>query len=233
MVHSTITKTKDAYNRIAPYFAATRKRLWPEFDQFRPYLRDGQRILDWGCGSGRMLMFLNRWKGEYYGLDISTELLAMARRNAQEWQPECAVHFLCTASRQPSFKANYFDLQFLIASFHHLPTAKTRLALLKKLYSWCKPGGHICITVWNLDTTWAKETGVKKGWENPSERDFLIPWRDQQGQEMCKRYYHAFTTEELSGLVSQAGFMVESVGHGEKQWSDDKGGRNLLLIGKK
>ena len=231
MTHPTFTKTKDAYNRIAPYFAATRQQLWPEFDQFKPYLRQGQRILDWGCGSGRMLMFLDRWEGEYYGLDISRELLVLARKNAKEYHPRCIVHFLCTASRQPPFKSNFFDLQFLIASFHHLPTEKTRLALLKKMHGWSKSGGHIFITVWNLDTKWASETGIKKGWQRTGERDFLIPWRDQNGVEMCQRYYHAFTPEELTGLVTRAGFKVKQCGHGQKQWPDDKGGRNLILIG--
>ena len=43
------------------------------------------------------------------------------------------VNFFHTATRAKNFDKDFFDLAFLIASFHHLPDEKTRLALLNKI----------------------------------------------------------------------------------------------------
>ena len=227
-----ISKTREDYNKIARHFSATRNRPWPEFDEFTPYLKNGQRILDWGCGNGRLLGSLANWDIEYHGIDQSDELIKIGRRLHTTQIADGKAHFYCTAKRDKKFPQNYFDVVFMIASLFHLPDAESRIKLLKKTYAELKPGGRLIILVWNLGSDWAKAE-AKKGWQKIGDHDFLIPWKNPQGEVEVMRYYHHFTPEELTGILTEAGFSVESTRYSSGTWSDDKGGRNLIVIASK
>ena len=96
-----------------------------------------------------------------------------------------------------------------------------------------KPGGRLIMTVWNLESDWAKEK-IGKDWKKLSDNDFLIPWKNPEGKIEAERYYHHFTKEELGGLLGEAGFKIESMNyHDKKNWSDSKGGRNLVVVARK
>src|SRR3989338_9936414 len=223
-----VQKTRDDYNKIAKHFAATRSRVWPEFDQFSALIKNGQRILDWGCGSGRLLLMLEKWQVEYFGVDQSIELLKIARRQYAEFIKSGRAHFYSTAVREKKFPPDFFDLVFMIASFFHLPDEPSRQKLLDKTWQELKPGGKLVILVWNLWSDSAKEK--KKTWKQLGEHDFLIPWKNPSGVIEAERYYHHFTPEELKGLLTRAGFVVERLEYSSGTWSDSKGGRNLAVV---
>lgn len=224
-----IQKTRDDYNKIAHHFAKTRRYAWPEFNEFSGLFKPGQRVLDWGCGGGRLLMFLENKQIEYFGIDQSIEVIKIARRLYAVQVEAGAAHFYCNANRLKQFPKNYFDVACLIASFFHLPDVASRHALLKKIYQELKPGGKIIILVWNLGSDWA-QAQFKKGWQKIGENDFLIPWKNPAGEIEARRYYHHFSPEELNGLLTKAGFMVERLGYSAGTRSDEKGGRNLIVI---
>ncbi|HLD60987.1 MAG TPA: class I SAM-dependent methyltransferase [Patescibacteria group bacterium] len=228
-----IQKTRDDYNKIARHFASTRYDLWPELEQFKPFARDGQQILDWGCGNGRLLLLLKDHNFHYYGVDQSKELLKIAEKKYAPLVKKGIAKFYCTAHKEKNFAANFFDLAFMIASFHHLPDQKSRLKLLKKTFTELKLGGHLVMTVWNLESDWAKEK-IKKDWKQMGDNDFLIPWKNPEGKIEAERYYHHFNEEELKGLLTEAGFTIEQMGYNDINIQKDKReGRNLVVVAKK
>lgn len=228
-----IHKTREDYNRIAKYFSDTRRYLWPELEEFKKLVKDGQNILDWGCGNGRLIFLLKGKKVNYFGVDQSAKLLGIGRKKFKKETNEGWVKFYSTAKKEKKFPANFFDLAFMIASFHHLPDKKTRLDLLKKTREEMKAGGKLVITVWNLESDWAKmKTG--KEWKKIGKNNFLIPWKNPQGELAAERYYHHFSKSELGGLLKEAGFKIKRLDYGEKtNWSDKKGGRNLAAVAQK
>ncbi|MFA6104981.1 MAG: class I SAM-dependent methyltransferase [Patescibacteria group bacterium] len=227
-----IQKTRDDYNKIASFFAETRSHPG-ELVQFKPFIADGQQILDWGCGNGRLLYMLEKFKINYFGLDQSKGLLNQAEAEHLKLIKNKTAAFFCTAHREKKFPPETFDLIFLIASFHHLPDKKSRLKLLKKLYQECKTGGKMVMTNWNLDSVWAKNK-LKIDWEKTGDDDFLIPWKDKSGKVLVKRYYHNFQRDEIKELAVKAGWKVlklyYSDGPGE---ANKKTGKNLVLIAEK
>ncbi len=228
-----IAKTRDDYNRIAPYFSGTRYALWPELKQCKQYLTNGQRILDWGCGNGRLTsLFESHREIEYYGVDQSEELLKIAAREHPYQASFGTVSFISTADAASNFAPDFFDLIFLIASFHHLPDEASRLSVLKKMYTELKTGGRIIMTVWNLDSDWA-DNKKKQDWKQMGERDFLIPWKNPNGEVLCDRYYHSFEKQELRALIEQAGFVITTMEYGDGEWTDSKEGRNLMCVAQK
>jgi ubiquinone/menaquinone biosynthesis C-methylase UbiE len=231
MPNDLIKHNRLAYNRIAKNFSVTRSRGWPEFKEFTPLLSPGQRILDWGCGNGRLLEILTQ-PCEYYGVDQSTGLLAQAKKLHATAIKAGWAHFYSTATKAKKFPANYFDLAFFIASFFHLPSPAARSALLKKTYRELTSGGRLCMTLWNLESAWAQTK--KPLWKQLGEHDYLIPWKNPAGKVVAERYYHHFTKEEIVGLLEAAGFVVERASFLDTTaWTDDKGGRNLIVIAKK
>ncbi len=193
-------KVKRDYDSIASEFSETRQRGWTEFEVFRPYLRSGLRVLDVGCGNGRLLDFLKEFKpAAYVGVDQSVGLLKEAKR--------------CHLGKNVSFKEldmmelsnlkGSFDVVFVIASFHHLPPEDQRL-FLKRLKKLLAPEAVICMTNWNL-WSWRFWKSWMKNlfWPKYGVKGLLIPF-----QNRVHRYYYAFTRAELRSLLQREGYSV-------------------------
>ena len=72
-----LEEIKNSYNKISDNFNITRKNNWDDFNIFKKYLLDFKnekiKILDIGCGNGRLIKFLNELNlnYEYVGIDNS------------------------------------------------------------------------------------------------------------------------------------------------------------------
>ena len=67
---------KDNYNDIATSFDLTRKKeIWPEVRAQAAVIKEGSKILDVGCGNGRLLEALPKQKIDYLGVDNIRELI--------------------------------------------------------------------------------------------------------------------------------------------------------------
>lgn len=226
-----IAQIRNNYNVIAKHFDSTRYSSWPEFEYFKHLICDGQNILDWGCGNGRYFETIKNKKIKYYGVDISKNLLNFAKQKYQNEMETGKVHFFCSEKGEIEFPKNFFDVVIMIASFHHLPNEETRLDLLKKVYKELKTGGHLVMTNWNLESFWAKEKIKNKKIIKVGKDDFMVPWKNQQGKIITKRYYHSFQKSELKDLLNKVGFKIEKLEYSnDVNWSDGKGGRNLVVI---
>lgn len=227
-----IHKTREDYNRIAPYFAATRYHA-AELEKFRDLIGKNKTILDWGCGNGRLLYILEDKSPQYYGVDQSEELLKIAKKQFSRFLKTGTVKFLSNAKKEVRFDNNFFDLVFMIASFHHLPNTETRLELLKKTYKEMKKKAKLIITVWNLESEWAEEK-FKKDWKLLQKNDYLIPWKTQEGEVLAERYYHHFTKKEIKELLEVVGFKIEKIYYTKgNRVALKKDARNLVVVASK
>lgn len=191
-------KVKDDYNQIAQEFSESRQFPWKDFECFKAYYRSNFKVLDLGCGNGRLLTFLKKegYKS-YLGMDQSGELLKQAKKAHPK------EHFIETDMSEALPVKEKVDAIFAIASFHHLPS-KDQLQALKNWKKVLKPGGYIFMTNWNLHqrSFWPL---LVRSFLVPSFgfRGVLVPW-----QKKVQRYYFAFTKRRLGKLLKQAGFTV-------------------------
>src|SRR3989338_4162555 len=73
---------KRNYEEIVVDFDNTRKKyLWPELIKLAEMVIDGDRVLDAGCGNGRLAGAFNEKKIYYLGVDNSEKLIATANEN--------------------------------------------------------------------------------------------------------------------------------------------------------
>lgn len=102
------------------------------------------RVLDAGCGSGRILDALSRY-GEVSGLDTNPDSVALARERGYEDVREGVVERLPWADET-------FDLITMLDVLEH--TADDHAAL-SELHRVARPGGYLLVTVPAYQALWA------------------------------------------------------------------------------
>ena len=75
-------------------------------------LKEGEKILDLGCGNGRWYKIFKEKKVDYFGLDNSEKLIEIAKENFPE-----AKFFVGDALNLP-FPDNFFLIEFMQLLFY-------------------------------------------------------------------------------------------------------------------
>ena len=116
-----LSKVQKDYNDIADEFSRTRSSVWPETKFLTHYVKSGEKILDAGCGSGRLYELFCDCKIEYFGIDFAKVQIDYAT---------CTIEELKFYSLDQVLKLEYWY------RFHHgykIPSVKDFLASLPKM----------------------------------------------------------------------------------------------------
>ncbi|MGD0668956.1 MAG: class I SAM-dependent methyltransferase [Bryobacteraceae bacterium] len=97
--------------------------------------------LEIGCGPGRLMRPLSRYFKEIHGVDISDEMIRLAR----ERLAHTANAFLqqCPGSDLSMFPDAKFDFVYSYAVFQHIPSRDVVFAYLREAFRVLKPGGFL------------------------------------------------------------------------------------------
>lgn len=236
MKKSPAASVQKSYNKIAAQFAASRLNLkWTVLNDFLEYIPAQGNVLDLGCGSGRLIPWLAKVRPEinYLGVDFSKNLLKEAAQTAQG-QPLFKTDFKLASATKLGLASNSQTVILAIAIYHHLPPREISVAL-EESYRVLKPGGYLCLTVWNL---WRWSWSSKTWWRALVRGQLVSPqgvntyW---QGRQVL--YYYALTKGQLGRLLGKAGFEVVFLGYDQPKDSSAKAGlwksSNLVAIVKK
>ena len=96
------------------------------------------RILDVGCGQGRLVRELAGRCGNVVGIDCDAEALAGARRDARG-NPR--VTFVQGDAMTQAFDTQSFDMVVMVATLHHLPLGPA----LERFRGLLRPGGVLAV----------------------------------------------------------------------------------------
>ncbi|MFH1401390.1 MAG: class I SAM-dependent methyltransferase [Parcubacteria group bacterium] len=203
-----LNKTKEDYNLIAEEFSRKRALIWPETKcLLDKYFFTGDKVLDLGCGNGRYLGYFSQKGLVYSGVDISENLIKIAK----EIYP--SVDFRVADALNLPFSDDSFDKIAAIAVLHHMPSEETRIKFLKEAKRVLRPGGFLFITVWNFrefkEFFLLFKSIVLKIFKlsKLDFGDFLKSWAQK-----TERYYHYFTKRELIDLPKKSGFEIKEIG---------------------
>ena len=233
---------QDSYQKIARHFSASRQQTWSDLDVFLSYVKDGDELLDLGCGNGRLVELFKDRDVKYLGVDSSSELVALAQR---EYPLKKFAVMDALALTLPTAS---FDVVMSVAVLNHLDTRERQAKFLEQTCRVLKPGGYLLLSNWNLwkadnpknlvsfevekerlnDLDFEKKYHCAK--DSLSPHDVLTTW----GESQEVLYYYAFTREELEILVMETGF------HLEKNYYSDQGqptsqdlGSNIITVVRK
>jgi 2-polyprenyl-3-methyl-5-hydroxy-6-metoxy-1,4-benzoquinol methylase len=216
----TLLKTVNKnYQEIADDFAKTRQKfLWPGLLRIAKIVKEDEKILDIGCGNGRLLQAFEN-SINYLGIDKSSNLIKIAKKENQgkniNFKQGCILNL-------GAIPEHNFDYIFCIAVLHHLPGQDLQIQAIKQLKNKVKPNGKIIITVWNL---WAQKKYRNLIWKfwllkliNKNKMDFgdiLFDWKKPNSAELSQRYYHAFRKSELKKIIKKSGLKITEI-HSDK-----------------
>ena len=115
------------------------------------------KILDIGCGTGRMLpvIFKTKKKIKYSGLDTSDEMLKeLRKKDVFKKQKKSIALILSDATKLP-FKENTFDVVYTYHLLWHIPIRDQKKIILE-MKRVVKKEGLIIFDVLNRDFIWEK-----------------------------------------------------------------------------
>jgi SAM-dependent methyltransferase len=212
---------KKNYKEIAGHYNETRKKhlepLWSRLVEYAQAARDGSKILDAGCGNGRLIEAFTGKEIKYLGIDDSRELVDFARKQKP------GRDFRCLSILELGLiPETDFDLVFSVAVLHHLPGRDLQIQALRQLRNKVTADGKIIITVWNMwSEAWQKKKFRVLIWKfwllkllGKNKMDFgdiLVDWKNSAGEKISQRYYHAFRKGELRRLAKKTGLKIEKL----------------------
>ena len=118
---------------VLPYIEAQLKRLPANAN------RRAWRALEIGCGPGRLMKTLSRHFGEIHGVDVSDEMIRLARERLAD-VPNAHFHATNGASLA-QFADESFEFVYSYAVFQHIPSRDVVLEYMREIRRVLKPGG--------------------------------------------------------------------------------------------
>jgi SAM-dependent methyltransferase len=186
-------------------------------------LGPSSRLLDWGCGAGRLAVGIVETMGRiehYHGVDVQAHLVDWAQRHLGDRAGFTFTHVdqanprynpRGSAERTIPGESGGYDCFYAYSVFSHL-TADDTAAYLGEVSRLLAPGGKAFVTVF-------VEEDVPDEEENPVGYGPLR-WR---GRLHCVRYERGF----FEHMVRGAGLEIESHEHGK-----ETDGQSLYVLSK-
>jgi 2-polyprenyl-3-methyl-5-hydroxy-6-metoxy-1,4-benzoquinol methylase len=211
-VNRLIELNEHFYSQFANEFSETRPSGKINLGHILPYLANGVKILDIGCGNGRLAQRLDREPihADYVGIDAIPALIEIARRPRFK---DLRAEFRVVDITQRGWADNLrdFDIAIALAALHHVPSFDLRVQVLRHAHAALKPNGKLIMTNWKFDENerlrkkiapWST-VGMDSGALEPG--DALIAWK--RGG-VCFRYVHLIAPEEVERLARASGFKI-------------------------
>lgn len=98
-----------------------------------------RRALEIGCGPGRLMRPLSRHFGEIHGVDVSDEMVKIARSQLAGL-PHAHPHHAPNSNLE-AFADDSFDFVYSYAVFQHIPSRDVVMGYLEESWRVLKPGG--------------------------------------------------------------------------------------------
>ncbi|MCL4555091.1 MAG: methyltransferase domain-containing protein [Actinobacteria bacterium] len=144
--------------------------------------RPGMRVLDAGCGTGRLAFALARAGCQVEAVDLSSESIRILRGSepALQHMIGARVHDLTEPLPLPD---GSMDGVVSCQVVQHIPTREARVAAWRNMAQVAKEGARVATIVYHLN--------------RGSQRE---------GQFSERLFYHRYTRDDLSAELSQAGW---------------------------
>ena len=107
-----------------------------------------ERVLEIGCGVGRMTRFFARRFREVHGLDVAPEMISRAKANLRGLE-NVSLHE-GNGSDLALFADRSFDFVFSYITFQHIPKPAITLGYIREAGRVLKSGGHFYFQVNNM-----------------------------------------------------------------------------------
>ncbi len=216
IVSKLIELNKNFYSQFAGQFSETRPTDKINLEHILPYISNGVKILDIGCGNGRLAERLDREKLalNFVGVDAAPELIAIATGRCPRLRHVTATFRVVDVTQRGWSEdppGAPFDVVTALAVLHHVPSFALRREALQNIQALLRPGGTLIMTNWQFDrnarlrkkiapwnTVGIDERELESG-------DALMTWkRGGTGY----RYCHLIAENEVERMAAESGLKI-------------------------
>lgn len=215
-----------SFNHIAKDYHSKRKKPWRPLEFYLDYLgKKGFRFkgisLDLGAANGRNFKIIGTFPKKVIGIDISLELLKIAKEDLKNPDLYSRVESLHIQILQADIKylpirENSIHNIYSIATIHHINNKSERKNLISQINRILVKNGNLIITVWRkwqkkyrsyflLD--FIKRIISSKHIERQKMAglsefgDKFVPWTLSVNGKAYNRFYHFFSKKEIIKLL--------------------------------
>jgi SAM-dependent methyltransferase len=215
-IETLLALNRRFYTDLAAPFSASRPAGDPALATILPHIPGHARLLDVGCGNGRLARLLDRERpgAAYTGVDWSPAFIEPLRASPP---PHMAATFHLADVTRPGWTrllpAEPYDCAVLLAVLQHIPSLGLRAQVLQEAGTVVRPAGVLLVSAWQFlerprmrrkVVPW-EEAGIAA--ERLEPGDYLLRWeRGGHG----RRYCHLLDEAELQQLAAACGWRAES-----------------------
>jgi ubiquinone/menaquinone biosynthesis C-methylase UbiE len=140
-------------------------------------LSPGDKVLDLGCGHGRVSVPLAKRGYEVFGIDVSPEMINSAQNDAKDL-PDLKLNYTVGNIKMLPYESEFFDKAICFwSSFSHLLTVEEQAECINEIFRVLKSDGYAFIVMpdpeeeyWQIRL--AKSNSRIMVWERQ------VPWHD-------------------------------------------------------
>lgn len=211
------------YEAHGENFADARPRLPSGVQRVLEQIPTGSRVLEIGCGDGKVGRRLAVRGCAYVGVDVSNAMVERAKRfserlavNSEPFTVHRSLNFFQADVLHPAWaeviEGQVFDWIVAFAVWHHLPGAETRARVVRECAARLAENGRLVFSNWQFTRSerlkgrirpWA-ELGLDEAQVEPN--DYVLSW-ERKGQRGL-RYVHLLDEAEARRLAAQANLRV-------------------------
>lgn len=207
------------YRKFITDGAAAAKEI---IDWTTPYLPPTDlRILDWGCGAGRIIRHLPDIipTAQLFGADANEEMIRWNKAHYPE------ITFTTIHSFPPTpYAPDYFDLVYGFSVLTHID-ASAQEAWIEELHRILRSGGVLLLTTHGTNYTQQLRSSEKR--QLLANGIYTRPY-PQQGHRMMTSWHQPLLFRQLLALYFEVREMYEGKEHPQKA-----GGHDLWILQKK
>lgn len=180
------------WDRIAESYAAKPvadpAAFQRKIDETRARMAPGCTVLDVGCGTGSLALILAPDAGQVHGMDLSEEMIRIARGKAEAQGISNVTFHVGTLEESTAFGPGSLDVLCAYSLLHLLPD---RARFLKRAMTLLKPGGAFISSSGCLGDSWIPFSPILK----------VMRWLGKAP------YVSIFTRAALEEEIRAAGFV--------------------------
>lgn len=198
-------ESEETWNAIAESFDATRGKPWKIVVDFVSTLSVSDVVADIGCGNGRHLILCVDKCKTVIGLDISKNLLKIAKSKIEG--RKVRVVFIHGNLVNIPIRGSFLDSVLYIAALHNIKGRTNRIQSLNEVKRILKNDGRALISVWSREQERFRDCFNDISGNDCEPGDIVIYWR--QNKLNAPRFYHLYTKEEFIEDIKQSGLEIE------------------------
>jgi len=200
----------------------TEERTAYEVDQLTVMLKPGSKVLDLGCGQGRIAVALAAKGFKVTGYDASEVLLEAAKAYGKD--AKATVDFISGDMRDLNFDRQFDAIVNIGTAFGYVPDEADDRKIMERMYKALVPGGRLIMDTENRENKLARME--RRSWVTMKDtivwslRDYdcmsgrwneTISWIEEGNYKQAILDFRLYAATELRNMMQHAGFRIHGM----------------------